>query len=83
MLQETCEAQSSFSSQSTPTGWKTIPILELLQDRWETFAALPKFRRVRDAIEKGLAKLRKYCALIDQSNVYFVALGMINFMIEY
>lgn len=83
ILQETREAQSSFSSQGTPTAWKTIPILELLQDHWETFAALPKFRRLRNAIEKGLAKLRKYYALIDQSNVYFITLGMFDFIIEY
>ena len=38
---------------------------------------------LRNAIEKGLAKLRKYYALIDQSNVYFITLGMFDFVIEH
>jgi hypothetical protein len=38
---------------------------------------MKKFERLKPAIEKGLQKLRKYYTLIDQSNVYFIALGKI------
>ncbi|KIK78714.1 hypothetical protein PAXRUDRAFT_163237, partial [Paxillus rubicundulus Ve08.2h10] len=70
-------AQSSFSSESGPTVWRVIPTLELLQDHWETLAKMKEFQRLKPAIEKGLHKLRKYLTLIDQSNVYFIALGKI------
>ncbi|KAF8805862.1 hypothetical protein BYT27DRAFT_7032695, partial [Phlegmacium glaucopus] len=53
-------AQASFSSETEPTVWKAIPILELLQDCWETMLNVGKFTPVHDAIEKGLEKLRKW-----------------------
>ncbi|KIK78943.1 hypothetical protein PAXRUDRAFT_16598 [Paxillus rubicundulus Ve08.2h10] len=74
VLKEPREAQSSFSSESGPTVWRVIPTLELLQDCWETLAKMKKFEKLKVAIEKGLAKLRKYYTLTDQSNVYFIAL---------
>ena len=69
-------AQASFSSETEPTVWKTIPILELLQERWETMLKVERFAPVSDAIEKGLEKLRKWYKKIDESDTYFICLGM-------
>ncbi|KAF8801156.1 hypothetical protein BYT27DRAFT_7010983, partial [Phlegmacium glaucopus] len=60
VLQEPRDAQASFSSETAPTVWRTIPILECLQEHWEIMAKTSKFRPVKLAIEKGLAKLNKW-----------------------
>ena len=52
-----------------------IPTLETLRDRWETFAAMSKFSKLKGSIEKGLAKLKKYYRFLDQNNVAFISLG--------
>ena len=51
-------AQASFSSETEPTLWRTIPYLELLQHHWETM--LEKTFPVSEAIGKGLDKLCKW-----------------------
>lgn len=43
-------------------------------------AKQPKFARVKFAIEKGLAKLRKWYMSIDQSDIYFICLGMLSLL---
>src|SRR6266436_8685851 len=73
--QETQDAQATFSSESTPTVWKSIPTLKCLQDNWETFSKTPKFAPVKHGIEKGLEKLCKWCMATDQSDMYFICLG--------
>ncbi|KAF8801927.1 hypothetical protein BYT27DRAFT_7011862, partial [Phlegmacium glaucopus] len=60
VLEDPRFAQASFSSETEPTVWKAIPILELLQDHWETILNVGKFTPVHDAIERGLEKLRKW-----------------------
>ena len=80
--QEPHFAQASFSSETEPTVWKTIPILELLQDNWETMLNVEKFAPVCDAIEKGLEKLQKWYMRIDESDTYFICLGMCCLMIN-
>ena len=76
IYQEPRDAQASFSSESQPTVWRTIPTLEALQDRWETFASMPKFYKLKNSIEKGLEKMKKYYRFLDQNNVAFICLGM-------
>lgn len=51
-------------------------MLELLVSRWETMVALDKFSPVKDALEKGLEKLRKWYKSLDHSDTYFICLGM-------
>ncbi|KAF8801155.1 hypothetical protein BYT27DRAFT_7342075 [Phlegmacium glaucopus] len=75
VLQEPRDAQASFSSETAPTVWRTIPILECLQEHWEIMAKTSKFRPVKLAIEKGLAKLNKWYKAIDETDVYFICLG--------
>ncbi|RDB19397.1 hypothetical protein Hypma_013487 [Hypsizygus marmoreus] len=76
VLAEPREAQSCFSSETVPTVGKTLPILECLQERWTTFASLPKFAPVKDAIEKGLKKLRKWYKATDATDMYFICLAL-------
>ena len=59
-----------------PTLWKTIPTLELLVSHWEMMVALDKFSPVKDALEKGLEKLHKWYKSLDQSDMYFICLGV-------
>ena len=73
--QETRDAQASFSSESVPTVWKTIPTLECLQTNWETLANTPKFAPVKHGIEKGLEKLKKWYMATDQTDIHFICLG--------
>ena len=73
--QETRDAQASFSSESVPTVWKTIPTLECLQQNWETLENTPKFAPVKHSIAKGLEKLKKWYMATDQTDIHFVCLG--------
>lgn len=67
----------SFSSETQPTVWRTIPTLELLQERWETFSKNKKrFGPVSNALEKGLDKLRKWYMSLDETDTNFICLGM-------
>ena len=74
--QEVRELQSSFSAEKTTTVWKTLPTLDCLQDRWETMANNSKFILVAEAIEAGLAKIRKYYGALDDVDFYFICLGV-------
>ncbi len=69
-------AQASFSKETSPTVYLAIPTLECMQERWEIMAALPEFLPVRDAIDAGLEKLRKWYKAIDSSDAYYLCLGM-------
>ena len=64
-----------FSSETKPTVWQAIPILECVQDRWETMAEEPKFASVKHGLLAGLAKLRKYYCHLDDTDMYFICLG--------
>lgn len=75
VLQEPRDAQASFSSETTPTVWRTIPTLECLQERWEIMAKTTKFAQVQRAIQKGLEKLRKWHSAIGETDAYFICLG--------
>lgn len=68
-----------FSSENQPTVGRTIPTLETLQEHWERFASMPKFMKLKTALNKGLEKLKKYYRLVDQNNVSFINLGKLYF----
>ena len=75
-MQEPRAAQASFSSETTPTAWRTIPTLECLINRWTTMSRQQKFDPVKHAIEKGLAKLKKWYGAVKNIDAYFICLGM-------
>ncbi|KIM75155.1 hypothetical protein PILCRDRAFT_13838 [Piloderma croceum F 1598] len=76
VLCETRDAQATFASESHPTVWRTIPMLEYLQQNWETLANIPKFAPVKKGIEKGLEKLHKWYMATDQTDIYFICLAL-------
>ncbi|THG98389.1 hypothetical protein EW026_g3789 [Hermanssonia centrifuga] len=76
VLAEVYDAHQSFSSETCPTVWQTIPTLECLQRRWEIMADTPKFAPVQSAIQAGLAKLQKWYMAIDQTDIYYVCLAL-------
>jgi hypothetical protein len=76
--QEPATAQQSFSKSQEPTVWRTIPILEFLQQSWENMANSSKFVDVRDAIRTGLENLAKWYYKTDDTDVYFICLGELS-----
>jgi hypothetical protein len=75
VIQEPAAALQSFSSSRDPTVWRTIPILEYLQESWESKARLPKFKEIEPAIRAGLDNLGKWYCKTDETDVYFICLG--------
>jgi hypothetical protein len=75
-VQEPANAQQSFSSSKDPTVWRVIPVLEFLQESWENMANNPKFALISHAIKAGLENLCKWYRKVDDTNVYFICLGM-------
>src|SRR3954454_1567176 len=75
--QEPANATQSFSSSSHPTVSRTIPVLEYMQTVWENMANDPKFQVVEDAIQAGLKNLGKWYQKVDDTDVYFICLGML------
>jgi len=77
VIQEPAAALQSFSSSRDPTVWRTIPILEYLQESWESKARLPKFKEIEPAIRAGLDNLGKWYCKTDETDMYFICLGEI------
>ena len=75
---EPAEAQSTFSSSRDPTVWRTIPVLEYLQQSWESMELLPKFETVAPAIRAGIDNLSKWYQKTDDTDVYFICLGKLS-----
>lgn len=73
--QEPANAQQSFSTTRYPSAYRTIPVLEFLQETWENMAHALKFAEVSDAIGRGLANLKKWYRKVDETNAYFICLG--------
>lgn len=51
-------------------------MLEYLVVRWETMAAQPKYEEISDSITAGLDNLEKWYRTTDDSDAYFVCMGM-------
>jgi hypothetical protein len=74
--QEPANAQQSFSATREPTVWRVIPVLEYLQQTWQNMASSSKFNDFSTAINCGLDNIRKWYHKIDETDVYFICLGM-------
>jgi len=73
--QEPATAQQSFLESWESTVWRTIPVLEFLQEIWGTTVNNPDFYKLADAIESGLANLCKWYHKTDDTDMYFICLG--------
>jgi hypothetical protein len=71
------EAQQTFSSSRNPTVWRTIPVLEYLQQQWESMECLTKFEAVAPALSAGLENLSKWYRKTDDTDAYFICLGKV------
>lgn len=75
-FQEPATAKQTFSSAHDPTVWRTIPVLEFLLQSWENMANLPKFSEIEPAIRKGLENINKWYRKVNDTDAYFICLGM-------
>lgn len=75
-FKEPADAQQSFSSNKQPTVWRIIPVLEYLVVRWEDMASQSKYYEISESIEAGLDNLAKWYRTTDDSDAYFVCMGM-------
>jgi hypothetical protein len=78
-FQEPATAKQTFSSAREPTVWRTIPVLEFLLQSWENMADLPKFSELGHAIRKGLENINKWYRKVNDTDAYFICLGMLVF----
>lgn len=67
---------------NVPTLGRTIPVLEFLQESWDNMARHEKFSNVSDAISAGMENLNKWYRKVDDTDAYFIALGMLLFMMD-
>jgi hypothetical protein len=75
-MQEPANAQQTFSSSQDPTVWRTIPVLEFMQESWENMAKHNRFQDVTAAIDAGLENIRKWYQKVDDTDAYFICLSM-------
>lgn len=75
LSKEPRRAQSTFSSETEPTLWKAIPILECIRASWNIFAKADKFKALHSAILKGLEKLEKWYSDVKHSDAYLTSLS--------
>ena len=68
-------AQQSFSNSQDPVTWRTIPVLEFLQQTWVNTASTPKFAELEDAIHSGLDNMNKWYQKTKDTDAYFICLG--------
>ncbi|KAG1805825.1 uncharacterized protein BJ212DRAFT_1486171 [Suillus subaureus] len=76
VLQEPADAQQTFLVTHKPTVWRTIPVLEFLQEMWQTMANSSKFSSVSMAIEAGVNNLQKWYHKTDDTSIYFICLAL-------
>jgi hypothetical protein len=55
--------------------WHALPAIEALQTAWEAKRDDPHFAIYYNAINEGLAKLKKYYSWFDRKPSYVLALG--------
>ncbi|KAJ7465531.1 hypothetical protein FB451DRAFT_1179014 [Mycena latifolia] len=69
VLQEPAKIQQSFSSAKFPTVWRTVPLLEFLQQSWMNMAAHSKFASMASSINAGLENLEKWYRKTDETDI--------------
>ncbi|KIM78165.1 hypothetical protein PILCRDRAFT_11388 [Piloderma croceum F 1598] len=79
LLWEPAEAHQSFLSSSSPTVWRTIPILEYLQETWSSMELSPQFAEIAPAIRASLNNLKKWYRKTEKTDAYSSVLVCIGF----
>ena len=65
----------TFLSSHDPTVWRTISVLEYLQQTWEAMDINSEFSEISPAIKSGIDSLDKWYHKIDATHAYFICLG--------
>lgn len=82
--QEPAKIQQSFSSARFPTVWRTLPLLEFLQQSRRNMAAIDGFADMKDSMNCGWENLEKWCRKANDTDVYFICLGtIVSFTFNY
>ena len=58
-----------------PVVWQTIPVLEFLQQTWDSMANTLRFHELMNIIYGGLENLQKWYNKTDDTDMYFICLG--------
>ena len=74
-VQDSNQIQQYFLSEKEPMLWRALPALEELQTAWEKKHDSPKYVLYKDALSKGLEKIRKYYSRLDDKPNFVLALG--------
>ncbi|KAG1851982.1 hypothetical protein C8R48DRAFT_676238 [Suillus tomentosus] len=74
--QEPANAQQTFSATREPTVWRTIPVLEYLQETWERMAGTSTFNVLSASVTSGLDNLAKWYRKTNDTDVYFICLAL-------
>ena len=81
-VQDSNQIQQYFSSEKEPTLWRALPALEELQTAWEKKRDNPNYALYKDALCKGLEKIRKYYSRLDDKPSFVLALGKSFFLFQ-
>lgn len=71
-LKEPALACQSFSHATRPTVFRSFPVIESMQQRWERMIKDSKYAPIVPALHAGLANLRKWYRILDESSIYFI-----------
>src|ERR1700678_1722753 len=81
-MQEPASANQTFSSSKEPSAFRTIPVLEYLQESWGNMANHPKFAEVKEPLRKGIENLEKWYHKVNDTDTYFICLGTLDLLIK-
>ncbi|KAJ2923537.1 hypothetical protein H1R20_g13556, partial [Candolleomyces eurysporus] len=68
------QAQQAFSSETEPSLYNGLPVLERLHKAWTSCSKKEKYKRYRPALEAGLAKIEDYYNKTSYSHAYTMAM---------
>ncbi|KAG2045526.1 hypothetical protein BDR06DRAFT_978148, partial [Suillus hirtellus] len=74
--EEPASATQTFSSSQDPSVWRTLLVLEFLQQSWENMAAHARFFPVHDALQNGLKNIVKWYDKTKDTSAYSICLAL-------
>ena len=72
--QDSNAIQQAFSSDTLPTLWRVLPLIEDLLTAWEKKAVTARFTLLHEALEEAIEKLKKYYCKFDNIPAILLAL---------
>ena len=78
-MQVVAARHNELSNEKLATCTRVLPMLELLMSEWEDLLDNAEYKPVHLALEAGIACLEKYYRRADETDVYFIAHGVLSF----